>query len=65
MDEARTKTSVFIATSLDGFIAREDGSIEWLEAGGDGSQDPSEDYGYANRARWSSSPLTNRMVSRR
>lgn len=35
--------SVFIATSLDGFIARADGSIDWLEA----VQVEGEDYGYA------------------
>lgn len=32
MSTPRTKCSVFIATSLDGFIAREDGGIDWLEA---------------------------------
>lgn len=32
---------VFIATSVDGFIARSDGSIDWLPAGESG-----EDYGY-------------------
>jgi dihydrofolate reductase len=37
------KASVFIGISLDGFIAREDGGIDWLhESGGD----PGEDYGY-------------------
>lgn len=33
---------VFIATSLDGFIARADGDIEWLIR----RDDPSEDHGY-------------------
>jgi len=34
--------SVFIATSLDGFIARPDGGLDWLDA----VQSPGEDYGY-------------------
>ena len=35
--------SVFIATSLDGFIARENGGIDWLPGVGEAG---TEDYGY-------------------
>ncbi|MDX6768571.1 MAG: dihydrofolate reductase family protein [Elusimicrobiota bacterium] len=38
------KVSVFIATSLDGFIAREDGRIDWLPSGEPAPD--AEDYGY-------------------
>ena len=34
---------MFIATSLDGFIARRDGGIDWLSI----VETPGEDYGYA------------------
>lgn len=37
-------TTVYIATSLDGFIARADGSIDWLHSI---ESPPGEDYGYA------------------
>jgi dihydrofolate reductase len=37
------KASVFIATSLDGFIARPDGDLDWLIGSGQGH---GEDYGY-------------------
>lgn len=36
------KVSVYIATSLDGFIARKNGDIDWLNTG-----DSGEDHGYA------------------
>ena len=38
-----TKVSVYIATSLDGFIARKDGGIDWLPTG----DESGEDFGYA------------------
>lgn len=37
------KCSVFIATSLDGFIARKNGEIDWLIAS---ANEEGEDYGY-------------------
>lgn len=38
--------SVFIGISLDGFIAREDGAIDWLTGAGDPTTGQGEDYGY-------------------
>jgi dihydrofolate reductase len=38
------RVSVYIATSLDGFIAREDGGLDWLPDGGANAD--ADDYGY-------------------
>lgn len=40
----RPQCSVYIATSLDGFIARSDGKIDWLSV----VEQPGEDYGFAS-----------------
>lgn len=40
------KISVYIATSLDGFIARENGDLDWLPGSDGGGDDAGEDYGY-------------------
>ncbi len=42
-----TKCSVFIATSLDGFISRPDGSIDWLNAANE-AVSPGEDCGFGD-----------------
>ena len=39
---ARPRISVFIAVSMDGFIARADGGLDWLKR----VECPGEDYGY-------------------
>jgi dihydrofolate reductase len=39
----RPRCSAFLATSLDGFIARPDGGLDWLKA----VEAPPEDYGFA------------------
>ena len=38
--------SVFIACSIDGCIAREDGGVDWLTGNDNGEADENEDYGY-------------------
>jgi dihydrofolate reductase len=44
--KAIAEGEVFIATSLDGFIAREDGGIDWLSSPGGGEGGATDDHGY-------------------
>ncbi|MCB1191991.1 MAG: dihydrofolate reductase [Leptospiraceae bacterium] len=40
------QASVYIATSLDGFIARENGDLDWLQGSDGEAQENSEDFGF-------------------
>lgn len=42
-DPSLPRAAVFIAASIDGYIAREDGDLDWLHGEGDGG-----DHGYAD-----------------
>jgi len=44
MKDNTPRIKLYIATSLDGFIARENGSIDWLTKYENGSE---TDYGYS------------------
>jgi dihydrofolate reductase len=47
MDSKLCKCSAFIGVSLDGFIARESGEIDWLvNPAGESDEAQAEDYGY-------------------
>jgi dihydrofolate reductase len=39
------KISVYIATTVDGYLARDDGDVSWLD---EYNQDPDEDYGFGS-----------------
>jgi dihydrofolate reductase len=53
-----TEVVLYIATSLDGFIARKDGAIDWLTA----FDTPQTDYGYAEFCRTVDAQLMGRKT---
>lgn len=56
------RASAFIATSLDGYIARPDQSIDWLE---NATSDATEDYGYEDFISSVSSVVMGRKTFQR
>lgn len=42
----RPKISVYIATSIDGYIAKKDDGLDWLETFSPPPETPNEDYGF-------------------
>ena len=42
----RPKMSVYIATTIDGYIAKKDDGLDWLETFSPPLDDPNEDYGF-------------------
>jgi dihydrofolate reductase len=56
------RTSAFIATTLDGFIARPDNSISWLK---NADSDNNEDYGYKEYIKSVSTVVMGRKTFQR
>lgn len=42
----RSKMSIYIATSIDGYIAKKDDGLDWLETFNPPPENRNEDYGF-------------------